>query len=422
VVQARDNKRASPFREVPGLAPMLSAALFARIGSTMVGLAMGFVAYDQTESALVVAVVYSAFALAFALASLIAGHVLQRVGLRLMLVSALVSQITGALAIASVTQTAGADITWLTIFGATNGIASAMIFVGSQMLINGLVPGEHLPRVVSLDAAAMSVARVGGPALGGILLAAIGIPPVFLIVAVCYIPLVAVVAVLAARVRHTEPAHRPRLREAARFYRVLPLLRWAILTALLAESLALPLVNMMPAVTDSLNRDAADRLGILVACIALGSVGQVLLVDRLRARHDTRVVVGIAYVVAGVLLLGIAFDEELYVAFLLLIAFGLCVSIGRTLLLTCVHVGSPDSHRHHVLSLYMFVTAAATPIGALVWGAVANVTGIDPVVGGAGVLLALTIAAGLLLVVRDRSPAVPAPAAAGASSEPKPAR
>jgi hypothetical protein len=35
---------------------------------------------------------------------------------------------------------------------------------------------------------------------------------------------------------------------------------------------------MMPAGTESLNRDAADRLGILVACVAVGSVGQVLLV------------------------------------------------------------------------------------------------------------------------------------------------
>ena len=275
-------------------------------------------------------------------------------------------------------------------------------------------------RVVSLDAAALSVARVAGPALAGLLLATIGIPPVFLIVAVCYMPLVATAAVVAARVKRSEPAHRPRLREAARFYRVLPLLRWAILTALLAESLALPLVNMMPAVTDSLNRDAADRLGILVACIAFGSVGQVLLVERLNARHDTRTVVGISYVVAGLLLVGIAFDAELYVAFLLLIAFGLAVSIGRTLLLTSVHVGSPDSHRAHVLSLYMFVTAAATPIGALIWGAVANVTGIDPVVGGAGVVLLVTIAAGLVFVVRSRVPAVPASALAATGRGPLP--
>jgi predicted MFS family arabinose efflux permease len=208
----------------------------------------------------------------------------------------------------------------------------------------------------------------------------------------------------ASRVDDPEPARRPRLQEAAHLYRQLPLLRWAIITAALAETLALPLVNMMPAVTESLNRDAADRLGILVACVAVGSVGQVLLVERLDARHDTRMVVGVAYATAGALLLGIALDDELFVAGFLLVAFGLTVSIGRTLLLTSVHVASPDSHRAHVLSLYIFVTAAATPIGALIWGAVANLVGIDPVVAGAGVILMVAIAATLIAVVRKRVP------------------
>ena len=379
---------------------MLAAALLARTGATMVGLSMGFVAYEQTASAFTVAVVAASFGLAFAASSLIAGHVLARIGMRAMLVGALASQFAGALALASVTSTAGADVTWLTIFSIVAGFASAFIFVGSQMLLHGVAPGEDLQRVVSLDAAAMSVSRIAGPALGGILLAAIGIPPVFLIAAFCYLPLLAVVAVLAARVDDPQPAHRARLREAARFFRQLPILRWALLTAALAEFIALPLVQMMPAVTESLNRDAADRLGILVACVAVGSVGQVLVIERLRTRHDTRVVVGVAYAAAGALLLGLALGDELFVAGALLVAFGLTVSIGRTMVLTSVHVASPDTHRAHVLSLYIFVTAVATPIGALLWGMVADWLNIDAVLGGAGVLLMFGIGAGLISILR----------------------
>jgi MFS family permease len=128
---------------------MLAASLLARTGATMAGLSIGIVAYEQTASAFTVAVV-----------------------------------------------AAGADVTWLTIFSFIAGLASAFIFVGSQMLLHGVAPGEHLQRVVSLDAATMSVSRIAGPALGGILLAAIGIPPVFLIAAFCYLPLLAVVPIL----------------------------------------------------------------------------------------------------------------------------------------------------------------------------------------------------------------------------------
>jgi len=45
---------------------MLAAALLARTGATMVGLSMGFVAYEQTASAFTVAVVRNATALATA--------------------------------------------------------------------------------------------------------------------------------------------------------------------------------------------------------------------------------------------------------------------------------------------------------------------------------------------------------------------
>ena len=404
MAEPRDN-RVSAFRQVPELAPMLLASMLSRTGATMVGLSMGFVAYEQTTSALTVAIVASSFGLAFAASSLIAGHVLARVGLRSMLVGAIASQIAGALALASVTSTAGADVTWLIIFSITSGLASAFVFVGSQMLIHGVAPGEHLQRVVSLDAASMSLSRIAGPALGGLLLAMIGVPPVFLIAAFFYAPFLVVIGVLATRADDQKPPTRPRLREAVGFFRHLSLLRWAIITAALAELLALPLVNMMPAVTESLNRDAAGRLGILVACVAVGSVGQVLLVSRLSARHDTRVVVAISYSATGLLLLGIALVDELFVAAFLLVTFGLVVSVGRTLLLTCIHVGAPDSHRHHVLSLYIFVTAAATPIGALIWGAVADLLFIDASLAGAGVLLVFGVGAALIAVLRREADA-----------------
>jgi MFS family permease len=71
---------------------MLASTLLARTGATMVGLSIGFVAYEQTASAFTVAVVAASFGFAFAASSLIAGHVLARIGLRAMLVGALASQ------------------------------------------------------------------------------------------------------------------------------------------------------------------------------------------------------------------------------------------------------------------------------------------------------------------------------------------
>ncbi len=78
------------------------------------------------------------------------------------------------------------------------------------------------------------------------------------------------------------------------------------------------------------------------------------------------------------------------------------------MLLTSVHVASPDSHRAHVLSLYIFVTSVATPIGALLWGVVADWLNIDTTLGAAGVLLMLGIGAGLISILRHEGAAAPA--------------
>ena len=131
-------------------------------------------------------------------------------------------------------------------------------------------------------------------------------------------------------------------------------------------------------------------------------------------------IVAIAYAASGALLIGLALDDELFVGGFLLVLFGLAVSIGRTLLLTSVHVGSPDSHRHHVLSLYLFVTAAATPLAALLWGATADAVGIDPTIAGAGLLLMLLMAAGLISYRRHPA-AVPSAEADPVSPESRPA-
>ena len=66
------------------------------------------------------------------------------------------------------------------------------------------------------------------------------------------------------------------------------------------------------------------------------------------------------------------------------------------------------SHRAHVLSLYIFVTSVATPIGALLWGVVADWLNIDATLGAAGVLLMLGIGAGLISILRHEGAAAPA--------------
>jgi MFS family permease len=371
--------------------------LVARTGAVMIGVTMGFQAYEQTRSALIVGLVAAAFGVPFALSSLAAGVAEERLGLPVMMGGALVLRVTGIVVLAIVAGTPGDDVSWLVVVSINSGLGGALLFVGTQLLIHELEPPEHLRRAVLVSAVVLSLAAVVGPLVAGILIQELGLAPVYLLAATCFVPSGVVFVVLARRVRPQHPAQPARLREAVRLVRQVPLLRWAIVSALLGGALADPLMHLMPVVVKTFNRDAADQLGLLVACIALGSLGQVILLGRLGSRYDPRIVVTAAYAAAGALLVGLALDNELFVAPFLLISFGLAAGIGKALLLPTVHLATPHSHRHHVLALYTFVTAVVTPIAALLWGACAQVVGITATTAGAGIaLIALTSLTALL--------------------------
>src|SRR5580692_1939218 len=167
------------------------------------------------------------------------------------------------------------------------GTGQALTAPTWQTLQPELVSPPERQQAISLGSVNQNLARAIGPAIGGVLLAAISVGSVFLVNAATFL---AVIAVIAAW-RSTRPAGAlPRehlggaIRAGGRYVAASPALRVILLRALLFIIFASSIWALLPLVARSQLHLGSGGYGLLLGCVGVGAVGGALVLPRLRAR------------------------------------------------------------------------------------------------------------------------------------------
>lgn len=301
---------------------------------------------------------------------------------------------------------AGVAELWM-VYGFALGLGIAFAFDGParQTFVAELVPKDHLPNAVALNATSFHGARLAGPAVAGLLTAALGAGPVFLINAATFGAVI--IAVLALRPSSLYPAHRAtagrgRILEGFRYVRSRPDIMVILVMVFLIGTFSFN----FPIYTATMARvefqQGAEGYGILSSILAIGSVAGALLAAR-RERPRMRIVVGAA---AGVgLATGAAALMPSYWSFaVVLTLIGLSSITMMTSANGYVQSTTEPEMRGRVMALYMAIFMGGTPLGAPLVGWVANAFGARWSMGiaAAGALLAATI--GVVWWLRSRHP------------------
>jgi MFS family permease len=161
----------------PGGAARRSVALFlaARLASgaamQIQAVAIGWHIYELTGSALDLGFVGLAQFLPTVALALIAGHVIDLLPRRLVVAAALLTQCLCAAGLAFVSLLAQPPIFVIYLLVAGYGAARAFDHPGMASLLPTLVPRPHFPRAVAWSASVSQMATIGGPAVGGLLVA-----------------------------------------------------------------------------------------------------------------------------------------------------------------------------------------------------------------------------------------------------------
>ena len=343
-----------------------------------------------TPSAFMVALVQTATYLPVFLLGLPAGAVADIVDRRKLLILTqawmlLAAAILGGMTIAGVIGPW--SLLWLTF---ALGLGSTMNAPAWQATVPELVTRPDLPAAIALNSIGFNLARAAGPALGGIAVATIGAGGAFVLNAVSFI---AVIAVLYFWQR--APEYSTTLTETVgsamtaglRYVRFAPAMHgvlWRSGSFVIAAS---GLWALLPSVARVELHSESTGYGVLLGCLGVGSILGAVVVARLRQRLSAETLVTLATALFGVSNLALAYLEDFRLVALSLLAGGAAWMIVNSTLNTAAQTSLPAWVRARALSVYLLVFQSAMALGGVIWGAMAARYGLRATLLVAGLCL-----------------------------------
>jgi MFS family permease len=291
------------------------------------------------------------------------------------------------------------------ILAAVQGLVNAIGNPARQAFVPELVGRSRLVNAIALNSMLFNGARIVGPAVAGVLIANLGIPPALFLNAVSFLAVIGGLLLMDPRAFEIRPraASGPvgrRLLEGLRYVRQTPdvllimLLMGAIGTFGYNFSVVLPLV------AGFLLKTSATGFGGLPAFLGLGSLVAALTTAYARQVTPRRLVAGAA--TFSLLLGGVAASTHFALTALLLVALGFAGIIFTTTANTLLQLTVPDDLRGRVLSLYILLFAGTTPIGGFLIGSLSSMFGVSWALGICAMLCLVGVAGALLY--RQRHP------------------
>ena len=247
-----------------------------------------------------------------------------------------------------------------------------------RAILSELVSKEDLAAASALNGIEFNLARAVGPAVAGAVIAATGVATAFVANVVSFFGVILVVAKWKRPIRNrTAPGETLTGATAAaiRYVRNSP----AILTVLVRTGIVMfftsTLFALLPSVARSVN-DSAIGYGVLLGCFGAGSIGGALIMQRLRARFSTEVIVsgGVAIVGAGII--AIARLHSLSALAPVILVSGAAWVLFISLINALVQNLAPDWVQARVLAIFSLVYKGSFALGSAVWGGVAQRRGI----------------------------------------------
>lgn len=342
---------------------------------------------------------------------------------------ALVSPIAGALAdrydrrkLLLVTQSLQACATGLLMICWIAGVRSPGAFVALSMLagafgglnlpawkafVSDLVPRERLLNAVTLTSMQFNAARMFGPALAGLTLAAAGPAWAFF---VNFASFGAVLLALSMIDVHTGPTGGDRetfapisdFVETIGWIRTHPGIRRAILAVGVVGLLGMPIQVLAVVFAEDVFGRGATAYGLMLTMIGVGAVITGPFVAGRGSKMARSHLEAIALVAYAIGILSFAVAPGLPVAFVALALVGAAHLTSASVLNTAVQVQVPEERRAKVLSVHMMIVTFSSPVGQLLLGQTMEWTGPRPTMIGAGLLMA-AIAAFLIMTGRLKS-------------------
>ncbi|WP_147795571.1 MFS transporter [Cellulomonas sp. Y8] len=255
------------------------------------------------------------------------------------------------------------------LFALALGAVAALDQPVRQTFVAELVPANRLSNAVGLNSTSFNAARLIGPGVAGLAIAAVGTGWVFVINGVSFAATILALMLMRTGELHTMPVApraKGQIREGIRYVRGRSdiLVIMAVIGVVSTFGLNFQMTSALMARAEF--GKGAGEYGILGSVLAIGSLAGALLAAR-RERPRVRLVIGAAF--AFGVATGVQALMPTYVSCAVAcIPVGLASLTMMTAANTTIQMSTDPVVRGRVMSLYMIVMLGATPIGSPIVG------------------------------------------------------
>jgi MFS family permease len=284
------------------------------------------------------------------------------------------------------------------------GFISAFDAPARQSLVIDLIENpRNLGNAIALNSALFNGARLVGPAIAGLTIAAVGEGICFLINTVSFVAVIGALLMIKIPVKqHVEQKadFGKSLKEGLQYtFHTVPIRNLIVVLAFISL-FGSPFIILLPAYAKEVLHGSSGTLGFLMSAMGAGALTAALIMAARKTVVGLGKVISVNTGLLGVAVILASFSDKLYLSLGVLYLGGLAMILSLASVNTMLQTIADEDKRGRVMSFYAMALMGTTPIGNLLSGTVASKIGISYTltIGGA-----ITIMAALWFEVNRRS-------------------
>ena len=378
-------------------------------GTWMQNVALAWLVIELSGSPLAIGALAFWRFVPFTIFGLVAGVVADRIESRKLVMATQAAAMAISIALALVTLTGTATLPIVYVLAGLGGIALAFDAPGRQSLTFQMVGPRELPNAVALNSGLFNGSRVIGPAIAGLVIAAVGTGVCFLLNAVSFLAVLTALALVRQEELHPVAKDRSAtivagLRRATSFAWHDPQLRLILSVVTVVATVGFNFHVLVPLLAADTLHVGPEGFGLLSASFGGGALVGALATATFHAASWRLFAIGTA--AFGVFALVLAPVQNAFLAAAILFGIGVSFTLFTANANSLVQLAAPDHLRGRLISLYLFAFLGLAPVGGLFAGWLADVGGTSLAFAVAGVTALVAIGLANALRPRIVEPAV----------------
>ena len=374
--------------------------LVSLIGTWMQNVAQAWLVYALTSSPFKLSLVVFCSGVPVLAFSLWAGVVADRVPKRRLLLATQTFMMTLAFILAA--DVLLGTIQWwhIAILAFFLGTANAFDGPTRQAFVVEMVGRKELMNAIALNSAMFNTARIVGPAVTGIILAAVGAGWCFVLNGVSFLAVIAGLLLMDVKpyvgATSTE-SPLTQMREGLSYIWHSPTVRPLITLVAVSNMFALGYMALLPAFAQDVLHAGTVGYGFMSTAIGVGALAGALVIASLGNYQRKGLILTVGNLLFPVMVIALSLSKSFHLTIGFLVVAGFAFMTQNATANTLVQTTVPDALRGRVMSVYMMVFVGFFPIGSLIAGTVAEHFGVP---AGAALGGIIALAYGLYLFWR----------------------